>query len=138
MTQGGKMNAITAMLVTIAIGWFPAAMAAERSSNEQAVAPAGAIVVAQDWRDKLEAIKRKEGQTKPGQKKDKGRQDEKEDELPAGDCVTYPIGCGPGYANPKLRGIDCGGRSEIGCLCWKNLASKQECDAYSASKKKKK
>ncbi|MCG6871744.1 MAG: hypothetical protein LJE84_05595 [Gammaproteobacteria bacterium] len=51
-------------------------------------------------------------------------------------CAKWPLGCGPGYQSERLRGIDCQGRSEIGCLCWKNKASKQVCDEYRANKNK--
>jgi len=54
---------------------------------------------------------------------------------PATPCEQYPLGCGPGYSNPALRGINCEGRTEIGCLCWKDLASKSQCDAYRREKR---
>jgi len=58
-----------------------------------------------------------------------------QDAAPRTPCEQYPLGCGPGYRNPALRGIDCQGRTEIGCLCWKDLASKAECDAYRREKR---
>ena len=41
-------------------------------------------------------------------------------------CEQYPLGCGPGYTAERLRGIDCGGRTQVGCLCWKKLGSKAD------------
>lgn len=126
------MKVIGYIIPAIVLGWMTTAGAHEPDVSTGPALSAGEIQVAEGWRDKLEALKRKGGQDKK-----KGAKDDEKDELPKGDCVTYPIGCGPGYTNPKLKGIDCGGRSEIGCLCWKNLASKQECDAYRAKKNKK-
>jgi len=126
------MRAIVAVAPVILLGWLATAAAHEPATGTQPALGAGEVQVAQAWRDKLEALKHK------GSKDNKeGAKKEDKDELPVGDCATYPIGCGPGYSNPKLEGIDCGGRSEIGCLCWKNLASEQQCDAYRASKNKK-
>jgi hypothetical protein len=51
-------------------------------------------------------------------------------------CQEYPIGCGPGYTDPRLQGIDCQGRTQIGCLCWKGLASERECREYREKKKR--
>jgi len=126
------MRTIVAVVPAILLGWLTTAVAQEPGIDSQPALGAGEVQVAQAWRDKLEALKNKGHDDK----KQAAKKEEKND-LPEGDCATYPIGCGPGYSNPKLEGIDCGGRSEIGCLCWKNLASKQECDAYRASKNKK-
>ena len=127
------MKTTLLVLVGGAIAWLPLQAVADQSSQETAVADLGTVVVAQGWRDKLGGFKGK-GSAKPA-RKDEGDTDKKD--LPAGDCASYPIGCGPGYTNPKLTGIDCEGRSEIGCLCWKDLATEQQCAAYRASKNKK-
>ncbi|MCG6871467.1 MAG: hypothetical protein LJE84_04175 [Gammaproteobacteria bacterium] len=55
---------------------------------------------------------------------------------PVGKCAKFPLGCGPGYTDLRLRGIDCQRRTQVGCLCWKGLESKAVCNAYRAQKRR--
>jgi len=57
-------------------------------------------------------------------------------QTPMDKCARFPLGCGPGYTDLRLRGIDCQGRTQVGCLCWKGLASKAVCKAYRDQKRR--